>query len=167
VSLSIAVEEADAGAMGGFEVAELQPFHDGDIGGMVIAPARCALIVEEAQNGGVFEWHVVIGVDMELTPLPLPIVFGLKMPLQPGECLRPGCSHNFLLSCITLVREVDIVVYSLLHVLEGDEAHLLRVEGLHQLVELEHEDLVERGAVAAGGEVAVEGGEERPRLLHH
>jgi hypothetical protein len=45
---------------------------------------------------------------------------------------------------------MDIVVYSLLRVLETYETHLFGVDGFHQLVQLVHENFVKGSSKANG-----------------
>lgn len=84
-----------------------------------------------------------IGVNVDLPPFPLSGVLCSEVLLEMGKCLSPSLSHGLLLGCISSVRKVDVVEDALLHVVEGNQTHLFRVERLHQMVQLKHKHFID------------------------
>lgn len=95
------------------------------------------------------------GISVEFAPNPLSYILTVKMPTKMSKCQTPRLSHDFLLSCISLVGEMDVVEYALLHLVESNETDLLEAHRFHQMVKLVHEDFVYCSQVTRCTEIAV------------
>jgi hypothetical protein len=105
-------------------------------------------IVELTENVVPSKRDMLRDIDVQFSPFPPGWVIGLEVLGGMSDCITPCFNHGLLLGVVPSVGKMDVVEDSLLHLMEGDEAHFGRSKGLHQVIELIHEHLVYCGLMA-------------------